>query len=280
MKSQEQHVDGALKQSTTISRKTQKSIAPLKLLESFQKLTNSEKLQRINEAVNLLHQLKQIDASDDDQVWAGILFSFCVRSLILCLIFWLNINIVLLFFWQLQTEKSRYVRRLIMGLGSTKSDSRTGYYTTLVGLLSTTQAEEYPTIADLFALMDEKLIVTTSLTNLTTVSPEQNSTISIPIDSNFCYCLSFAGNIKFFNWPNSIVCRSYSCKSTANHRCWWAKKMHWNSHRGHTLQIVSCLVGIHISAGNFRQTRCQTISHNHVATHADRIATHVGKTEH
>lgn len=66
MKSHEQHVEGALEKSTIGNSKNHKS--PLKFLEAFKRLTNSEKLQRINEAVNLLQQLKQIERPDDDQV--------------------------------------------------------------------------------------------------------------------------------------------------------------------------------------------------------------------
>lgn len=69
-----------------------------------------------------------------------------------------------------QDEKVRYVRRLIIGLGSSKSDARTGFYTTLVGLLTTIQTDEYPKITDLFALMDAKLEVTGSLQNMKNVS--------------------------------------------------------------------------------------------------------------
>lgn len=69
MKSHQQHVDGALEQSTPDNSKNHKSPnAPLKFLEAFKRLTHSEKLQRINEAVDLLQQLKQIDTPDDDQV--------------------------------------------------------------------------------------------------------------------------------------------------------------------------------------------------------------------
>lgn len=69
--------------------------------------------------------------------------------------FWFKSLIFFILYFQ--TEKVQYVGRLITGLGSSKSDARTGVYTTLVGLLSTIQPDEYPTISDLFSLMDAKL---------------------------------------------------------------------------------------------------------------------------
>lgn len=70
----------------------------------------------------------------------------------------------------LQTEKDQFVHRLIGGLGASKSDSRTGYYSTLVGLLSIIQTNEYPTIADLFEMMDKKLEVTKKCQSMKNVS--------------------------------------------------------------------------------------------------------------
>lgn len=68
MKSNEQHVD-ALEKSTTINTnsKNHKTKNPkLNFLDAIKRLTHSEKLERINEAVNLLQQLKDIEKSDDD----------------------------------------------------------------------------------------------------------------------------------------------------------------------------------------------------------------------
>lgn len=62
MKAQEQHVD-ALHQS----KNNKNANFTNKISESFKKLTNSEKLNRINGAVNLLQHLKQIK-SDENQV--------------------------------------------------------------------------------------------------------------------------------------------------------------------------------------------------------------------
>lgn len=50
------------------------------------------------------------------------------------------------------------VRRLVRGLGASTSESRTGFYAALVALLSTAQ-DEYPTIANLFELMEATLHV-------------------------------------------------------------------------------------------------------------------------
>lgn len=62
MKAKEQHVD-ALQQS----KNNKNSNITNKISESFKKLTNSEKLNRINGAVSLLQQFKGIN-SDEDQV--------------------------------------------------------------------------------------------------------------------------------------------------------------------------------------------------------------------
>lgn len=63
MKATEQHVD-ALKQS---KKNNKKSIARARISQSFKKLTNNEKLNRINGAVNLLQHLKEIKV-DENQV--------------------------------------------------------------------------------------------------------------------------------------------------------------------------------------------------------------------
>lgn len=62
MKAKEQHVD-ALQQS----KNNKKSKSTQKISLSFKKLTNGEKLNRINGAVNLLQKLKEIK-SDENQV--------------------------------------------------------------------------------------------------------------------------------------------------------------------------------------------------------------------
>lgn len=62
MKAKEQHVD-ALQQS----KNNKNSNISNKISESFKKLTNSEKLNRINGAVSLLQHFKGIN-SDEDQV--------------------------------------------------------------------------------------------------------------------------------------------------------------------------------------------------------------------
>lgn len=68
MKAKEQHVD-ALQQS----KNNKNSNITNKISESFKKLTNSEKLNRINGAVSLLQHFKGIN-SDEDQVWFVIIF--------------------------------------------------------------------------------------------------------------------------------------------------------------------------------------------------------------
>lgn len=65
-------------------------------------------------------------------------------------------------------EKVRSVGRLVRGLGSSTSNSRTGFFTALVALLSTAP-DDYPTITNLFELMEAKLKVG-EVTNLNKVS--------------------------------------------------------------------------------------------------------------
>lgn len=81
MKSHEQHVDAleqkgtttaaatAMATTTKTNNKTPKNTTT-KFLDTIKRLTDSEKVQRINEAVNLLQQLKEIktSADDDDKV--------------------------------------------------------------------------------------------------------------------------------------------------------------------------------------------------------------------
>ncbi|XP_031636245.1 myb-binding protein 1A [Contarinia nasturtii] len=117
MKAKEQHVD-ALKQS----KNNKNSNIGNKISESFKKLTNSEKLNRINGAVNLLQHLKEIKIDEN------------------------------------QVEKVRNVRRFVRGLGASTSDSRSGFYAALVAFLAT-NPDDYPTITNLFELMDVTLSV-------------------------------------------------------------------------------------------------------------------------
>lgn len=49
--------------------------------------------------------------------------------------------------------------RLVRGLGASTSDSRTGFYSALVALLSTVPSDGYPTITNLFEIMETKLSV-------------------------------------------------------------------------------------------------------------------------
>lgn len=77
MKSTEQHVD-ALEKSTTNSKNHKSKNPKLNFLDAFKRLTHSEKLQRINEAVNLLQQLKEIEKSDDDDNQVCTVQRYCV----------------------------------------------------------------------------------------------------------------------------------------------------------------------------------------------------------
>lgn len=51
----------------------------------------------------------------------------------------------------------RNIRRLIRGLGASTSDSRSGFFAALVALLTTNIHDDYPTITNLFELMDASL---------------------------------------------------------------------------------------------------------------------------
>lgn len=61
-------------------------------------------------------------------------------------------------FIRFKVEKVRNVRRLVRGLGASTSESRTGFYAALVAFLSTAH-DDYPTITNLFELMDASLSV-------------------------------------------------------------------------------------------------------------------------
>lgn len=60
------------------------------------------------------------------------------------------------------------MKRLIRGLGAATAESRTGFYTTLVAILSTS-SEDYPSLETLFDIMDTTLSVGVG-TNLEKVS--------------------------------------------------------------------------------------------------------------
>lgn len=67
-------------------------------------------------------------------------------------------------------EKVRNIRRLVRGLGSSTSNSRTGFFTALVAFLSTHQ-DDYPTPTNLFELMEATLSVG-EVSNLDKVSKQ------------------------------------------------------------------------------------------------------------
>lgn len=60
-------------------------------------------------------------------------------------------------FTYLQEEQGRNVKRLVRGLGAATAESRTGFYTTLVALLSS--SADYPSLETLFSIMDATLSV-------------------------------------------------------------------------------------------------------------------------
>lgn len=68
-------------------------------------------------------------------------------------------------------EKVRNVRRIVRGLGASTSNSRTGFFATLVALLTSAQ-DDYPTVTNLFELMDATLSVGAG-SNLEKVSDTQ-----------------------------------------------------------------------------------------------------------
>lgn len=63
MKANQQHVDALQR-----SKNNKNSNINNRISESFKKLTNNDKLNRINGAVNLLQHLKGIKLDEDDQV--------------------------------------------------------------------------------------------------------------------------------------------------------------------------------------------------------------------
>lgn len=56
-------------------------------------------------------------------------------------------------------EREYGLKRLVRGLGAATLASKAGFYTTLVAFLRETPKGEYPTAADVFALMRKQLNV-------------------------------------------------------------------------------------------------------------------------
>lgn len=77
MMSKEQHVDGLVQ-----TKNNKNSINNNKISESYKKLTQSEKLKRINGAVDLIQHLKAIK-NDENQVCRGEFKIFLNYSILL-----------------------------------------------------------------------------------------------------------------------------------------------------------------------------------------------------
>ena len=89
MKAKEQHVD-ALKQSKKLNKK---SIKSNKISQSFKKLTNNEKLARINGAVSLLQHLKEIKV-DENQVCVLSRLTIYDAQFLFSIVNWDNYGVV------------------------------------------------------------------------------------------------------------------------------------------------------------------------------------------
>ena len=89
MKAKEQHVD-ALKQSKKLNKK---SIKSNKISQSFKKLTNNEKLARINGAVSLLQHLKEIKV-DENQVCVLSRLRIYDAQILFSIVNWDNYGVV------------------------------------------------------------------------------------------------------------------------------------------------------------------------------------------
>lgn len=92
--------------------------------------------------------------------------------------------------------------------------------------MSTIQTDEYPTISDLFGVMDAKLEVTGSIQNMKNVSKTKENPcfFSALFHSKEKKILILplkylVGIIKSFNWPNFSVCSHHSCQSIGNDWC-------------------------------------------------------------
>lgn len=107
-------------------------------------------------------------------------------------------------------EKVRNIRRLVRGLGSSTSHSRTGFFTALVAFLSSVQ-DDYPTPTNLFELMDATLSVG-EVSNLEKVSKQSNITLNFKCDKNDWFY--FPGRFGCIDWPNFSMWRNCSCKQT------------------------------------------------------------------
>lgn len=60
---------------------------------------------------------------------------------------------------QIDKNRTYSLQRLIRGLGASSSSSRSGFYTTLVGLLSQVTADEYPSVSQVIEVMEKELSV-------------------------------------------------------------------------------------------------------------------------
>lgn len=154
MKSKVQHVE------PSVTNKKDKIVSlNNKISESFQQLTKNEKLLRISGAINLLQQLKEVN--DDEHEVCAIDRSQVTKTTLSAIQYILQMKkneFKFLFILIFQAIRARNLRRLVRGLGASTSDSRTGFYSTLVALLST-NSDDYPSVTTIFEVMDAALSI-------------------------------------------------------------------------------------------------------------------------
>lgn len=148
MKVKQEHVDASA------AKKSPAKTINSKVFDAFNQLTNNEKVQRINGAVDLLQHLSKSQHEIENKVRqiasiGPLVFLFAAT---------INANTESLFCLLLQ-EVSYSLQRMVRGVGASTSVSRTGFYTTLAAFLSLPEQNDALTVAHIFEVMDKQLHV-------------------------------------------------------------------------------------------------------------------------
>lgn len=144
MMSTEQHVD-AVKSKNNIIKTIRSDV-----FVALKQLTSDTRAIRVKGAIDLLQQLhKNPNQSDENTVGVQ-----CKHTIF-------KSQPILFDILRSQIDKNRTysLQRLVRGLGASSSSSRTGFYTTLAGLLSQPAADEYPTVNQVIEVMEKELSV-------------------------------------------------------------------------------------------------------------------------
>lgn len=118
-----------------------KTISPA-IFDYFKKLTNSNESDRLTSGLQLI---QHISKSQQDEKVSGI---FCV-----------SVSFVNLFsYFQRDKEIQYTLKRLVRGVGASTTDSKAGFFTTLVGFLKSVSTDDV-SVKDLLAMTKKELHV-------------------------------------------------------------------------------------------------------------------------